>query len=118
MLMTSCFKRPFPMAMLLLMPWIYFTSCYSVRVVSRDAIYRQVPPAPKVNGFYVDKEMHILDTVIRSKSWQQFWLQEKPCGDCGFYSVEYRNTFSGSLRYIFTLGSRRTIRIKYVCATK
>jgi hypothetical protein len=95
---------------------VLFASCYSVRVVSRDAIYSQV--TPHGNGFYADKELHKLDTVIRSKAWQQFWMQEKPCGDCGFYSMEYRNSIGGSLLYFFTLGSRRKIRITYVCATK
>lgn len=107
---------PFFPKVLLILASVLLVSCYSVRVVNRDAIYRQVTPSG--NGFYADREVHTLDTVIRSKSWQQFWLQEKPCGDCGFYSVEYRNTLGGSLLYFFTFGSRRTIRIKYVCATK
>lgn len=102
--------------MLILLIAILLSSCYSVRITNRDAIYQQAPPYG--DGFYADKVVHRLDTVVRTKAWQQFWLQEKPCNDCGFYSMEYRNTLGGSLRYVFTLGSRRTISITYVCATK
>lgn len=95
---------------------ISLASCYSVRVTNRDAIFEQKPPDS--DGFYADKVVHELDTVVKTKAWEQFWLVEKPCNDCGFYSFEYRNTLGGSLRYFFSLGTRRSIHITYVCATK
>jgi hypothetical protein len=91
-------------------------SCYTVRVTNRDALFTQKPP--EGDGFYVDKVVHTLDTVIKTRAWEEFWLQEKPCNDCGFYSLEYRNTLGASLRYALSLGSRRAIHIRYVCATR
>jgi hypothetical protein len=95
---------------------ISLSSCYSVRVYNQHAIYES--KAPTDTGFYTDKVVYVLDTVVKSKTWERFYLRESACKDCGFYSIEYRNTLGGCLRYFFTFGTRRTIRIKYVCATK
>ncbi len=93
---------------------ILCSSCYSVRMISRDGI-----PEPDYTNnsqdFYRNKQVHVLDTTIRLKLAEGSFSLIRECGPTGFYSVEYRNTLGGILLSGITFGKVRKVRIKYVC---
>ena len=92
----------------------FLQSCYSVRMVNTGGV-PQPDPMNNVDGFYRHKAVTKIDTVIKLKTLEkEFTLLEK-CGDRGFHSVEYRNTFGGLLRSVFSFGKKKTVQIKYVC---
>ena len=93
---------------------IFLSSCYSVRVVNKDAIPEPDPLNTK-GDFYKGKKVHVLDTVISLKLQEgEFTLIER-CASQGFYSFEYRVTFGGVLLSTITFGKKRQVKIKYVC---
>ena len=93
---------------------VLLSSCYSVRVVNRDAV-PEPDPLNTSDGFYKGKKVHILDTVISLKLQEgEFSLIEK-CTSDGFYSFEYRATLGGVLLSAVTFGKKRQVKIKYVC---
>ena len=101
-------------------PWlvvvivILFSSCYSVRVVNKDAV-PEPDPLNTSTDFYRGKKVHVLDTVITLKPQEgEFTLIER-CVSDGFYSLEYRVTFGGVLLNTITFGRKRQVKIKYVC---
>lgn len=93
---------------------MFFSSCYSVRVINKDGI----PEADPLNisgDFYKGKKVHVLDTVISLKPQEgEFTLIER-CPSGGCYSFEYRATFGGVLLNTVTFGRKHQVKIKYVC---
>lgn len=90
------------------------SSCYSVRVVSRDGV-PEPDPLNSIGNFYKGKKVHVLDTTIHLKlQVGDFHLIER-CNSGGFYSFEYRATLGGVLLSAITLGRKRQVKIKYVC---
>ncbi|HUH32976.1 MAG TPA: hypothetical protein VLZ28_03430 [Daejeonella sp.] len=93
---------------------MFFSSCYSVRVISRDGV-----PEPDLTNdsrdFYKNKMVHVLDTTIKLKVAEGEFHLVKKCAAGGFYSFEYRNTLGGVLLSAITLGKVRRVRVKYVC---
>ena len=93
---------------------IVLSSCYSVRIVSRDG----VPEPSALNtsaDFYKGKKMNVIDTTITLKLMEgEFFLIEN-CAGRGFYSFEYRATLGGVLLSAITLGKKRQVKVKYVC---
>lgn len=93
---------------------ISFSSCYSVRVVSRDGV-PEPDPLNTTGNFYKLKKVHCFDTTITLKLQDgEFHLIEK-CEAGGFYSFEYRSTFGGVLLSAITFGKKRQVKVKYVC---
>lgn len=93
---------------------ITLSSCYSVRIVSRDGI----PDPDYLNNspdFYKNKKVHIADTTIKLKAIQGDFSLIKKCGDGGFYAVEYRVTLGDVLLNAITLGRVKKVHAKYVC---
>lgn len=93
---------------------IILSSCYSVRIISRNGT-----PEPDSSNdspdFYKNKKVTVIDTVIRLKPVEgSFSLLEK-CGTSGFYSIEYRTTLGHVLLSAITLGKCRKVKVKYVC---
>ncbi len=93
---------------------LLFSSCYSVRLISRDGI-----PEPDSSNdspdFYKNKKVTIIDTTVRLNPVDgSFSLLEK-CGTGGFYSIEYRTTLGHVLLSGITLGKVRKVKVKYVC---
>lgn len=92
------------------------TSCYSVRVMSTMGA-----PMTEVNDrddWYRDKMVITLDTVIKAGMTTDdltIRVRRDRCASGRLFSVEYKNTFGGSLLYLATLGNKRKVRIKYVC---
>lgn len=89
------------------------SSCYSVRIVSRDGV-PEPNPMNTSGDFYKGKKVVELDTTITLKLQDgEFSLIEK-CPGGGFYSVEYRATLGGVLLNAITLGKKKQVKIKYV----
>lgn len=108
------FKNVFQKVLPVIITSILFTSCYSVRVVSRDGV-PQPDPLNQSNDFYKNKNVTVVDTTVTLKLTDgEFFLIEK-CTDGGFYSFEYRVTFGGLLLNAITFGRKKVIRLKYVC---
>ena len=92
----------------------FLSSCYSVRVVSRDGV-AEPDPLNTSENFYRGKKVYCLNTTITLKLVEgEFYLIEK-CTSGGFYSFEYRSTFGGVLISAITFGKKRRVKIKYVC---
>ena len=93
---------------------IFFSSCYSVRVMNKDGI-PEPDPLNTSGDFYKEKKVHVVDTVISLKPQEgEFTLIER-CPSGGCYSFEYRVTFGGLLLNTMTFGRKREVKIKYVC---
>jgi hypothetical protein len=94
---------------------MFLSSCYSVRVMNKNAV-PEPDPFNTSTDFYKGKKTHVLDTTIGLKLAEgDFHLIVKPCSDRGFYSFEYRVTFGGVLVSAITFGKKRKVKIKYVC---
>jgi hypothetical protein len=95
------------------------SSCYSVRLVSiKGAPQPKADPSEEGNDKYRTVEMIELDTVIKAGAGNEFTFlikQNKKCKSGKLHSVEYRNTFGGLLLSAITFGSRRKMKVKYVC---
>ncbi len=91
-----------------------FSSCYSVRVVSRNGV-PEPDFANTYQDFYRNKQLHVIDTTIRLKLQDGEFSLIKDCGSTGFFSFEYRNTLGGVLLSAVTFGKVRKVRVKYVC---
>jgi hypothetical protein len=94
---------------------VTFSSCYSVRVVNRDAT-PEPDPLNTEGDFYKGKKVHIVDTVIKLKPQEGEFSLIQRCATDGFYSFEYRVTFGGVLLNTITFGRQRQVKIKYVCS--
>lgn len=117
--MTTSIKNIAVIGLLLLL-----TSCYSVRLVSTHGA-----PMPCQSGiekhckedhgnFYRDKAVVVIDTVVKSSLFTEdigMRIQRSGCETGKLFSVEYKNTLGGSLLYLVTFGSKRKVRIKYIC---
>jgi hypothetical protein len=103
----------YPFAVTILLS-ILLSSCYSVRLMNKNGI-PEPDPLNTSQDFYRGKRVHVLDTVITLKPLEgEFYLIER-CASGGFYSFEYKVTFSGVLLNVVTFGKRRQVKIKYVC---
>jgi hypothetical protein len=100
--------------LLLFFTLVFFTSCYSVRIVNKEGV-PEPDPLNNSGNFYKGKKVHVLDTTISLKLTEgEFHLIER-CATGGFYSFEYRVTFGGVLLSAITFGKKRRVKIKYVC---
>lgn len=100
--------------LLILSVSLFLQSCYSVRMVTTMGV-PEPNPMNQEDGFYKQKEVVEVDTTITLKLLEkEFTLLEK-CGDRGFHSIEYRNTFGGILLSAVTFGKKRKVKVKYVC---
>lgn len=92
---------------------IGLSSCYSVRIVSRDGI-----PEPNLSNdaqdFYKNKKVFVIDTTIHLKATDGSFSLIRNCGPSGFYAVEYRVTLGHVLLSGITLGRTRKVKVKYV----
>jgi hypothetical protein len=71
--------------------------------------------------FYKDKMYTVLDTVVKSSIFTDnisIPTKRAKCESGKLFSIEYKNTFGGSLLYLVTFGSKRKVRITYVCMKK
>jgi len=69
-------------------------------------------------NFYRDKQVIVIDTVLKASITTdhiQIQVQREWCPSGKIFSVEYKNTFGGSLLYLLSFGSKRKVKIKYIC---
>lgn len=92
-------------------------SCYSVRIVSTHGT--PMPPFDMDrDDWYRDKMIVEIDTVLKTGVGIDditFKVQQENCETGKLFSVEYKNTFGGSLLYLITFGNKRKVKLKYVC---
>ena len=93
---------------------MFFSSCYSVRVMKKDGI-PEPDPLNTSGDFYKEKKVHVVDTVISLKPQEGGFTLIERCPSGGCYSFEYRVTFGGLLLNTITFGKKRQVKIKYVC---
>jgi hypothetical protein len=99
------------------------SSCYSVRLLSTKGAPQPITdPSTEGNDKYRTVEMIEIDTVIKvsvaTGSFDYFIKETKKCKTGELHSVEYRNTFGGLLLSAVTFGTRRKMKVKYVCMKK
>ena len=100
---------------------ILLSSCYSVRVVSTKGT-PQPDPFSERKDKYRNIQVVEIDTVIKvnviTKSFDYLIKEDKLCKTGKLHSVEYRSTFGGVLLSAITFGTRRKMKVKYVCMKK
>ena len=92
-------------------------SCYPTRFVSTHGAPM---PAETVQGddWYRDKMYGEYDTIVKTSAINDGMMIKVPrkfCESGKLFSVEYKDTFGGNLLYLFSFGTRRKVKIKYVC---
>ena len=110
-------KKISKIIVLILMSFL-FTSCYSVRLRS---INGEMQPDPLMlrNDYYRGKEVVEVNTVIKiditSKDFTYLIKKNEQCKSGKLHTVEFKNTFGGSLLSMVTFGRKRKMKVKYVC---
>ncbi len=100
-----------------LLLFLVLTSCYSVRIVSTKGA--PMPPDEMTrDDWYRDKMVVEIDTVIKAGVLTDdlsLRVLREGCETGKLFSVEYKNTFGGSLLYLVTFGNKRKVKLQYVC---
>jgi len=89
-------------------------SCYSVRI-SSGCTYAPSTSISTRSDFYRDKDVQVLDTVIKMPMLTNQIDLQNVCDQGELAVVEYRNTFGNILRLFFTFGRHRKVKVYYVC---
>lgn len=95
---------------------VLLQSCYSVVLTSTRGDY--MPEENNRDDFFKDKMVIEYDTVVRTSAITNYSLiktQQDKCSSGRLHSVEFKNTFGGSMLYLVTFGAKRKVTIKYVC---
>ena len=92
-----------------------FMSCYSIRIANIKGAPEPSSLGTGETGYYADKTFTVLDTTISLKLYEHDAMFLEPCEEGGFYSVEYRVKFGDILLNAITFGTRKKVRVKYVC---
>ena len=89
-------------------------SCYSVRIANK---FGTATPDPANNepGFYRQKEVVVIDTVVNLGVIENEVMTLERCPMGCFHSVEFRATLGGVLLNFITFGKKKLIKVKYVC---
>ena len=101
----------------LILLFFILTSCYSVRIVSTKGA--PMPPDEMTrDDWYRDKMVVEIDTLIKAGILTDdlsLRVLRDGCETGKLFSVEYKNTFGGSMLYLVTFGNKRKVKLKYVC---
>ena len=102
-------------AMMLLV--LILQSCYSTRLVSTRG---NAMPTTSIEGddWYRDKTFGEYTAVLKTSILTDGVMIKVPrekCESGKLFSVEYKDTFGGNLLYLFSFGTKRKVKIKYVC---
>jgi len=93
-------------------------SCYSVRLRSVNGAI-QPDPLMLRGDYYRGMEVLELDTVIKiditSKDFTYLIKETEKCKSGKLHTIEFKNTFGGSLLSVVTFGRKRKMKVKYVC---
>ena len=94
------------------------TSCYSVRLRSIEG-EMQPDPLKLRDDYYRGKEAVDINTVVKiditSKDFTYLIKKNDKCKSGKLHTVEFRNTFGGSLLSLVTFGRKRKMKVTYVC---
>lgn len=97
---------------------LLMVSCYSIRLRSVNGAM-QPDPTMSNDDYYRGMEVVELDTVIKidvtSKDFTYLIKETEKCKSGKLHTVEFKNTFSGSLLSLVTFGRKRKMKVKYVC---
>ncbi|MFD1614004.1 hypothetical protein [Gelatiniphilus marinus] len=97
---------------------LLFASCYSVRLRSINGA-PQPDPLMLGDDYYRGMEVVTLDTVIKiditSKDFTFLIKETDKCKSGKLHTIEFKNTFGGSLLSAVTFGRKRKMKVKYVC---
>ena len=102
---------------ILLFCMVGLTSCYSVRIVNSQGTVHPDPLSERTD-FYRDKMVFELDTIVKASAFIDevtFIASGNHCPSGKLFSVEYKNSLGASLLYLVTFGSKRKVKLKYVC---
>jgi len=97
---------------------LLLASCYSVRLRSINGAM-QPDPLMVRDDYYRGMEVVELDTVIKidatSKDFTYLIKETEKCKSGKLHTIEFKNTFGGSLLSVVTFGKKRKLKVKYVC---
>jgi len=103
----------------LLLFTVMISSCYNVRLLStKGAPQPKADPSTEGDDKYRTVEMIEIDTVFKVGPGNGLTIpikETKKCKTGKLHSVEYKNTFGGLLLNMVTFGTRRKVKVKYVC---
>ncbi|OBX24777.1 hypothetical protein LX77_01010 [Gelidibacter algens] len=102
---------------LVMLVFFLLVSCYSVRIVSTKGAPMPTEQFDR-DDWYRDKMVVEIDTIIKAGITVDditFRVLKEGCETGKLFSVEYKNTFGGSLLYLVTFGNKRKVKLKYVC---
>ncbi|GGZ91905.1 hypothetical protein [Algibacter mikhailovii] len=114
-MMNQIGKKIVSMVLLILM-----TSCasYSIRLRSINGA-PQPDPVSNRGDYYRGMQVVEVDTVIKidamSKDFTYLIKTNDQCKTGKLHSVEFKNTFGGSMLSTITFGKKRKMKVKYVC---
>jgi hypothetical protein len=106
--------QPHHLKIILPLMVFFIQGCYSVRIGNK---FGTATPDPTNNepGFYRQKEVVIIDTVVNIGLLDNGVMTLERCPMGCFHSVEYRATLGGVLLNFITFGKKKLIKVKYVC---
>lgn len=112
-MLIHAFSKPFSLFLLSFLLSAGLSSCYSVRLISRDGI-AEADLSNESQDFYKNKKVFEIDTTINLKLSDGSFSLVRNCGPTGFYAVEYRVSLGHVLLSGITLGRVRKVKVKYV----
>jgi hypothetical protein len=92
---------------------LLLNGCYSIRISNVNGV-PEPDPMNMENGFYRNKEVHVIDTTVNLSVLENQVLVLETCPS-GFHSLEYKASLGGVLLSGITFGKVRKIKVKYVC---
>ena len=98
-------------------------SCYSIRVSSsKGTMNPDTDPTTETHDWTRGFEVIEINKVIKSSTFNKNdgfkAIVEDRCESGKLHSFEYVNSLGGSLLYLITFGSRRKIKLRYICMKK
>lgn len=89
-------------------------SCYTVTLVTKRGS-GEGDPFNNEAGIFNNKKVVPIDTVIKVKLIDHQLGMFEQCPDGGFYGLEYRVTLGSVLLNAISFGTRRKVKVRYVC---
>ena len=93
---------------------ILLQSCYTITMINKDGVPMPDPFNDEAGAFF-NKEVIVMDTVVKLNLIQNKVMAIERCPSGAFYAVEYRPTLGGLLLNTITFGKRKQIKVRYVC---
>ena len=94
------------------------TSCYTVRLRSTEGAFQPDPLSTRTDYYRmmaVEEVTEVIKIDITSKDFTYLIKKTDACKTGKLHTVEFKNTFGGSMLSLVTFGRKRKMKIKYVC---